>query len=61
MILPAGGTIWQIKPVINTMRRLADIEQRNRTLIAFTLLTGTRDSAIVSIGWKLHQPECMRS
>lgn len=53
MILPAGGTIWQIKPVINTMRRLADIEQRNRTLIVFTLLTGTRDSAIVSIVWKL--------
>jgi len=42
-------TIEQIKHVIDTMPANTDIERRNRCLIAFTLLTGARDSAIASI------------
>jgi integrase len=45
-------TIEQIKHVINTMPTSTDIERRNRTLVAFTLLTGARDSAIASIKLK---------
>ena len=41
-------TLEQIKYVIDTMPRNSEIEQRNRALIAFTLLTGARDSAIAS-------------
>ena len=41
-------TLEQIKHVINTMPVTTDIEKRNRALIAFTLLTGARDSAIAS-------------
>ncbi len=42
-------TIEQIKHVINLMPAVTDIDQRNRCLIAFTLLTGARDSAIASL------------
>src|ERR1035437_1255086 len=42
-------TLEQIKHVINTMPASTDIELRNRALIAFTLLTGARDSAIASM------------
>ena len=45
-------TIEQIKHVINTMPTSIEIERRNRTLIAFTLLTGARDSAIASMNLK---------
>ncbi|MEQ1720512.1 MAG: tyrosine-type recombinase/integrase [Nitrosomonas sp.] len=45
-------TLEQIKHVINSMRKHTDIERRNRALIAFTLLTGARDSAIASIKLK---------
>jgi integrase len=45
-------TMEQIKHVINTMSIKDDIEHRNRALIAFTLLTGARDSAIASIKLK---------
>ena len=45
-------TLEQIKHVINTMPSHTDIERRNRALIAFTLLTGARDSAIASIKLK---------
>lgn len=45
-------TIEQIKHVISTMRVRTDIERRNRCLIAFTLLTGARDSAIASLKLK---------
>jgi len=42
----------QIKHVIEYMPSHSDIERRNRSLIAFTLLTGTRDSAIASMKLK---------
>jgi integrase/recombinase XerC len=45
-------TLEQIKHVINTMPAGNDIELRNRALIAFTLLTGARDSAIASMKLK---------
>jgi len=45
-------TIEQIKHVINNMPFSTDIEKRNRALIAFTLLTGARDSAIASLKLK---------
>lgn len=41
-------TLEQIKHVINIMPINTVTEQRNRALIAFTLLTGARDSAIAS-------------
>ena len=45
-------TLEQIKHVLNTMPTGTEIEQRNRALIAFTLLTGARDSAIASMRLK---------
>lgn len=45
-------TLEQVKHVIATMPTNTDIERRNRALIAFTLLTGARDSAIASIKLK---------
>ena len=45
-------TLEQIKHVINTMPDNTDIERRNRSLMAFTLLTGARDSAIASMKMK---------
>lgn len=42
----------QIKHVIENMPVTTDIERRNRALIAFTLLTGVRDSAIASLKLK---------
>ncbi|MEO7781591.1 MAG: tyrosine-type recombinase/integrase [Candidatus Nitrotoga sp.] len=45
-------TLEQIRHVINTMPNDTDIERRNRALIAFTLLTGARDSAIASMKLK---------
>ncbi|WFP50064.1 site-specific integrase [Methylomonas sp. EFPC3] len=45
-------TLEQIKHVIQLMPNQTDIEQRNRALIAFTLLTGARDSAIASMKLK---------
>src|SRR5215469_5749228 len=45
-------TLEQIKHVINSMPIGSDIEKRNRALVAFTLLTGARDSAIASIKLK---------
>ena len=45
-------TVEQIKHVINTMPDDTDIERRNRALMAFTLLTGARDSAIASMKLK---------
>ena len=41
-------TLEQIKHVIELMPYETDIERRNRALIAFTILTGARDSAIAS-------------
>lgn len=45
-------TLEQIKHVISTMPHQTDIEKRNRALIAFTLLTGARDSASASMKLK---------
>ena len=45
-------TIEQIKHVINNMLANSEIKLRNRALIAFTLLTGARDSAIASMKLK---------
>jgi len=45
-------TLEQVKHVINTMPADTEIERRNRALIAFTLLTGSRDSAIASMKLK---------
>lgn len=42
-------TLEQIKHVITSMPGNSLIEQRNRALLAFTLLTGARDSAIASM------------
>lgn len=39
----------QIIHVMENMSNRSDIEKRNRALIAFTLLTGARDSAIASL------------
>lgn len=45
-------TLEQIKHVINRMPAVTEIELRNRALVAFTLLTGARDSAIASLKLK---------
>lgn len=45
-------TMEQIKRVIKSMPASTAIEQRNRALMAFTLLTGARDSAIASMKLK---------
>jgi len=45
-------TLEQIKHVIASMPTDSEIELRNRALIAFTLLTGARDSAIASMKLK---------
>ncbi|MGA9070671.1 MAG: site-specific integrase [Terracidiphilus sp.] len=45
-------TLEQIKYVIQTMPKENEIERRNRALVAFTLLTGARDSAIASMKLK---------
>jgi integrase len=45
-------TLEQVRHVINSMPVGTEIEQRNRALIAFTLLTGARDSAIASMKLK---------
>jgi integrase len=45
-------TLEQIKYVIGKMPVSNEIERRNRSLVAFTLLTGARDSAIASLKLK---------
>lgn len=47
-----GPTLDQVKHVIAVMPVDGEIERRNRALIAFTLLTGARDSAIASMKLK---------
>jgi integrase len=42
-------TLEQVKHVISNMPTTTDVERRDRALIAFTLLTGARDSAIASM------------
>jgi integrase len=45
-------TIEQIKHVLAAVPTGTDVERRNRAVIAFTLLTGARDSAIASLRLK---------
>ena len=42
----------QIEHVLSKMPVGSEIERRNRALVAFTLLTGARDSAIASLKLK---------
>ncbi len=50
-------TLEQVKHVITTMPFSSELEKRNRALVAFTLLTGARDSAIASM--KLKHVDCI--
>ncbi len=45
-------TLEQVRHVIQTMPNSTEIERRNRAVVAFTLLTGARDSAIASMKLK---------
>lgn len=45
-------TLEQVRHVIHSMPAGSEIERRNRALVAFTLLTGARDSAIASMKLK---------
>jgi len=45
-------TLDQVKHVISQMSEKTEIKRRNRVLVAFTLLTGARDSAIASMKLK---------
>lgn len=49
---PRVPTLDQIRHVIGSMPAHTEIELRDRALIAFTLLTGTRDRAIASLQLK---------
>ncbi|MGB8029566.1 MAG: site-specific integrase [Terracidiphilus sp.] len=45
-------TLEQVQRVIETMPSGSEIERRNRALVAFTLLTGARDTAVASMKLK---------
>lgn len=45
-------TMEQVKHAISMMPEGSDVERRDRALVAFTLLTGARDSAIASMKLK---------
>ena len=45
-------TLEQVKHVIDIMPAESEIERRDRALVAFTLLTGARDSAVASMKLK---------
>lgn len=45
-------TLEQINRVLAVMPDTSDIEKRNKALVAFTILTGARDSAIASLKLK---------
>jgi integrase len=47
-----GPKLEQVKHVIAAMPAKTEIERRNRALVAFTLLTGARDSAVASMKLK---------
>ena len=49
---PRVPTLEQVRHVIRTMPSSDEIERRDRALLAFTLLTGARDSAIASMKLK---------
>jgi integrase len=45
-------TLEQVKQIIAAMPAFTEIEQRNRAVVAFTLLTGARDGAVASMKLK---------
>jgi integrase/recombinase XerD len=45
-------SLEQIRTAVERMPTTSDIEKRNRALVAFTILTGMRDSAITSLRLK---------
>lgn len=45
----AAPTIEQIRKVLEAMPAATEIELRDRALVAFTLLTGVRDGALISL------------
>jgi integrase len=45
-------TLEQIRRVLNSMPAQSDVEKRNRTAIAFVILTGARDGATASFKLK---------
>jgi integrase/recombinase XerD len=47
-----GPTLEQIARVVDSMPSDSEIERRDRAVIAFTILTGARDSAIASLKLK---------
>ena len=47
-----GPSLEQIREVIFAMPVKSDIEQRNQALLAFTILTGARDGAIITFKLK---------
>lgn len=49
---PRVPTLKQIEHVVSSMPSGTDAERRNRALVAFTILTGARDSAIASLKLK---------
>jgi len=49
---PKVPTLEQIKHVLAVMTAESEIDHRNRALVAFTILTGARDSAIASVKLK---------
>lgn len=48
----ASPTLEQIHHLLGHMPNTTDIERRDRALVAFTLLTGTRDGALASLKLK---------
>ena len=46
------ATVEQVKRVIALMPHITEIEQRNRALVAFVLLTGARDGALATFRLK---------
>lgn len=48
----AGPTLEQVKQVLRVMPTTTDLERRNQAVVAFTLLTGSRDSALASFKLK---------
>jgi integrase len=53
-------TLEQIQHVIRTMPTTKEVDRRNRALVAFTILTGTRDRATASLKLKhidIHQSQ----
>ena len=48
----SAPTLEQVRHVIGSMPSATEIDRRNRALVAFTLLTGSRDAAIASMKLK---------